>query len=81
MGYAMEDPPVKRLPPLKEINQNKNTNLNPELEARVENSIMTMLQQKCSELGKEAEENKAAKRQIEIENSMLLNKMGEMERV
>ena len=79
MGYALDEPAPKKLPPLKEININRN--VNQELESKVESSLVTMLQQKCSELGKEAEEDKALRKQMEIENTMLRSHIMNLEQV
>lgn len=79
MGYAVDDAPSKKLPPLQEVNPNRN--LNKDLEARVESEIIAMLQAKCSELAKEAEEDKASKKQAEIENCMLRSQIANMEKV
>lgn len=79
MGYAVDEALAKKLPPLKEINMNKNPNQ--ELESKIELSIVTMLQSKCSELAKEAEEDKANKKQTEVENSMLKSHILNLEKV
>lgn len=79
MGYALDDAVSKKLPPLQEISQNRN--LNRDLEAKIESEIITMLQAKCSELGKEAEEDKASRKQAEIENCMLRSQIANMEKV
>lgn len=77
MGYATDDIPSKRLPPLKEIHNNKN--LNQEIEAKIESSLVATLQAKCSELGREIEEDKALKKQTEVENSFLKSQIMNME--
>jgi len=79
MGYATDDIPSKRLPPLKEIHNNKN--LNQEIEAKIESSLVATLQAKCSELGREIEEDKALKKQTEVENSFLKSQIMNMEQV
>ncbi len=77
MGYAPVDEAVpKRLPPLKEIK-----NVNQEIESKVESVLLLTLQTKCSELGKEVEDEKALRKQIEIENSMLKSQLLNMEQV
>lgn len=78
MGYAIDEAAPKKLPPLKEVS---NKNPNQELEARVESSIIAMLQNKCSELGKEAEEDKALRKQTEVENSMMKSHVENLEKV
>ena len=79
MGYALDDAVSKKLSPLQEVSQNRN--LNKDLEAKIESEIITMLQAKCSELAKEAEEDKASKKQAEIENCMLRSQVANMEKV
>jgi len=79
MGYATDDLSSKRLPPLKEINNNKN--LNQEIEAKIESSLVITLQNKCTELGREIEEDKAIKKQTEVENSFLKSQIMNMEQV
>jgi len=82
MGYALDDVAPKRLPPLKEISVNNNNKaLNQELESRVETALIQTLQAKCTELGKEVEEDKALRKQAEVENSMLKSHLLNMEQV
>ena len=81
MGYALEDVAPKRLPPLKEISVNNNKQLNAELESKIESSLVQTLQAKCTELGKEVEEDKALRKQAEVENSMLKSHLLNMEQV
>jgi len=79
MGYALDDVAPKRLPPLKEISVNNNKPLNQELESKIESSLVLTLQAKCTELGKEVEEDKALRKQAEVENSMLKSHLLNME--
>jgi hypothetical protein len=79
MGYALDNAVSKKLSPLHEVNPNRNVNR--DLEARVESEIIAMLQAKCSELAKEAEEDKANKKQAEIEVCMLRSQIANMEKV
>jgi hypothetical protein len=81
MGYAIDDSAPKKLPPIKEISGNKAGNPNLDLESRVESSIIAMLQSKCSELGKEVEEDKALRKQAEVENSMMKSHITNLEQV
>jgi hypothetical protein len=78
MGYIKEEQAPKKLPPLKE---NNNKILNSEIENRIESSIVQLLESKYNELGKEVEEAKAKKKEIEIENSMLKSTVMNLERV
>jgi len=79
MGYALDDVAPKRLPPLKEISVNNNKPLNQELESKIESSLVLTLQAKCTELGREVEEDKALRKQAEVENSMLKSHLLNME--
>ena len=65
----------------KEISVNNNKALNQELESRVETALVQALQAKCTELGREVEEDKALRKQAEVESSMLKSHLLNMEQV
>lgn len=78
MGYVKEELPPKKLPPLKE---NNNKALNSDLESKVESGLVSMLEQRCMELGRECEEAKAKRKEIEVENCLLKSTILNLEKV
>ena len=78
MGFVRQEATPKSqkviLPPLKE-----NIEVNSELESRVENAVIAMLEEKCKELGREVEEARAQKKEFEIDNTRLRGVIGKLE--